>query len=1151
MPWMKRGGLVLLLLLLAGSVGLWLVSRVEFPTVEIRQVSVQIPVNNLAQVQVQVAVSNTLNIPLSYFGADYKIALGKAVLVQGKLDLQGTVAAGAETIALLPLTVDLSRLEAARKAGARGVPATISGGLHVRLGAKKKTFPFVFKKRLAFGGEGVTSRVISAQIHLLEQGRARLKAVLEVTNPLEKPLRSRGTDYRLLLDQKVVARGSLKTKVEIPPGSKGPVELSVDLALPRQAAAAPRPQTMTVLATIRASIGGRSVRVPLRLHKELSNQPGAQACTPREVLVEARSDGSLGLLLSLGCRGDFATKVRSASVRYRALLDGAEVASGTATAKKTAGDKEGLTVQVPLTIRLDRLRKVRANAVGGPSSLKVTGLVSAVLQDSTLRLPFELTKMLTPGGMRCRLVELAVSSWGGKLRLAPRLRITGPGPLPAVQSMEATYVVSLAGRRIGSGTARLTGHGDKKQLSARGILVLDLARLRGLHRGPPGADLPLRVAGQVHLRANGKTVEVPYAFTRSVRPGGDGMSVSLRQVTVESPAKDRLILSAHLGVRSHLKQSLKNISASYSAHLQGHKLLQGTFRLPALGRGRAGQARVRLVMDPARLHALQSKAVGQRLVLLLRGVLTVSVPGQKEPLRVPFVVARSFRPVQGSLAVTVESVQVRQLSEQGLKATVGLALEGGAVKKIGKLHATYEVVVKKRVLVQGELKLKVASPTRWTASVPLVIDTRSLATLRQQGSETVPVMIRGRVTGHPRGRARVVVPFSVTRQVPLGRERPLAVTIKTVALNATSPGKLEVDLLLALRSRLKADLRDLDASYTVTAGGKLLLRGSFILQRLPANGTGEARIPLTISTAALEALKKNKPGGATTTPLQIRGKVAGKIARQGGKPSSFAVPFTIQKELALGGAGLAAEVLGVWIKEISTARVKLLVKLRLRGGRLEAARDVKARFEVKAQGQQLLSGELKLRSPGAGKSLVAEIPLTIRSARMRAIKKKNRGKKTALEIRGMVTASTAQGVVNIPFVVRKEATLMDRPLAVKLHRLDFSGMNFRNRTFRAILEVTNRAPFAIKNLNIEGKLILARGVEGRVLNRAVTIQPGQTTRLTLAIKAKRGGILRLMAQKFRGRRAKSRLRLKLSGKTADGTTITSQEDQGGTVAVGK
>ena len=117
---MKRIGLVLLLLLLAGSVGLWLASRVELPTVEIRQVSVQIPVNNLARVQVQLAVSTTLSMPLSYFGADYKVALAKAVLVQGKLDLQGTVAAGAETIVLLPLTVDLSRSEAARKAGARG-----------------------------------------------------------------------------------------------------------------------------------------------------------------------------------------------------------------------------------------------------------------------------------------------------------------------------------------------------------------------------------------------------------------------------------------------------------------------------------------------------------------------------------------------------------------------------------------------------------------------------------------------------------------------------------------------------------------------------------------------------------------------------------------------------------------------------------------------------------------------------------------------------------------------------------------------------------------------------------------------------------------------------------------------------------------------
>ncbi len=1140
--WRKRGGMVFLVLLLAGSVGLWLASKAELPTVEIRQVSVQVPVNNRATVQVQVAVSNPLGVPLNYLGADYKIAVGEVVLVQGKLDLEGTVAARAKSVLLLPLTVDLSRLEAARQAGKRGAPATISGGVHVYLGKQRETIPFAFKRRLAFGGAGVTSQVTSAQIHLLERGRVRVKAALELTNPLDQVLHSAGTDYRVLLDKKEVARGSFKTTAQIPAKGKGPLELSVDINLPSDGAQ--RPRSLTVLATVKASLGGRPLRVPLRLHKELSALPSSSSCTAREVSLGHKDDGTLGVLLTLGCRGDFARKMRSATVRYRAMLNGAEMASGTVTARKIRNDATGLTVEAPLTVHLDKLRKARA--AGGPMELKVAGLVIARMEERTLRLPFELNKKLSPGGMRCQLLELSVSSWGGKLRLAPRLRITSSAPLPAVDSMEVTYAVTLDGLPLGSGSARVAGHGDKKQLLARAELLLDQARLRALGKGGDAARV-LRMTGLVMLQAKGKTHQVPYSFTRPFRPGGKSMSVRLQRVSVKSPSKDRLVLYARLGVRSRMAQTLRNISASYSVHVQGARLLEGTFRLAALGGGRTGHARVRVQMDPARLRALQGKAVGKRVALLIRGVLTASLPGQKAPLRVPFVVARSLRPAQGSMAVTVESVQVHALSGGGLRGTVKLGLEGGAAGKLGKLRATYEVLARDRKLIKGELALEAASPGRWTATIPVTITTDSLAALRKEGFVTVPLKITGRVTARPRGRGEVVFPFSVTRRLQLGGPRPLAVSVKSLVLDATSPGKLKVNLVLALRSRLQMDLADLDAAYTVTAGGKVLLRGSFLLKRLLAGKTGEARIPLTVQTDALKALKKGSAGG--TGALKITGKVSGKILSGGNKPRSFDLPFTIRKELGPAGKPLSAEVLGVWIKEISAAQVRLLLKLRLRGGVFESAQNVKATFKVEAQGQQVLTGKLKLGAPGAGKSVIAELPLTVKAARMRAIKKKNKGKKIILQISGKVTAATAQGVLSIPFVVHKEAALLDRPLAVKLHKLDFSGMSFRNRTFRAIINITNKAPFTIKNLNIEGTLTLAKGVQGRVLNRNVTLRSGQTTRLTIAVKAERGGILRLIAQKFRSKRAKSRMRLKISGKTEDGTTITTSEDRGDTVDV--
>ncbi len=524
---------------------------------------------------------------------------------------------------------------------------------------------------------------------------------------------------------------------------------------------------------------------------------------------------------------------------------------------------------------------------------------------------------------------------------------------------------------------------------------------------------------------------------------------------------------------------------------------------------------------------------------------TATLPGQQEPLRVPFVVARPLRAGRSSATVTVESVRIHRLSDRGLDATIRLGLEG-KVGKLRRLSATYQVLAARKVLVKGELSLAPTAGGGWTADVPVSLDTAALAALRASGATTAPVVIKGRVVGRAGGRP-LVVPFSLRRTVPLGRKRPLDVAIKAVTLDARTAGKLEVDLLLALRSRLPVDLADLDATYAVTAGKARVLRGTFMLMGLPAGGSGQARIPLTLKTAALQAARKK--GG--TVSLLIAGRVAGKIVPKKGAPRSFNVPFSVRKAITPGGAPLQAEVIGTWIKEISEARVKLLLKLRLRGGALESAQNVGATFAVEACGQRILAGKLKLVAPAAGKSVVAELPLTVEAARVRQLKKKRIGKKFQLTIRGTVTGTTARGPLKIPFVVHKEAALLDKPLTVKVHKLDFSGMSATNRTFRAILEVTNRAPFTIKNLNIEGTIRLARGVEGRVLNRNVTIARGQTTRLTLAIKTGRGGILRLIAQRIRGKRAKSQLKLRMTGKTADGATVTATTEQKASVSLGK
>ena len=1140
--------ITVLLFVLAASAALWLLTQVNQATVELRQVSVQVPVNNRAQVQLQLAVSNTLSQPLRYLGASYRVAAGGKLLVQGTVKLQGSVDAGAESLVLVPLTLDLKRLEALRKNATGGsVDATISGGLRVHLGSRKKTIPFTHRRRLALGGSGITSKLTRFQIHLLDGGRARVRARLDVTNPGATAIQAIGLDYRVLLDKKQVAHGSLRSRDKIPPRGSGPLELVLELDLPRRKEGAPPAGAVTIVATVKAVLGQREISFPFRLHKQLVRRTRSSTCQARGVSVDAREDGAMGVLVTLACEGEgLAQQLAQARVRFRATLNGVEVASGAVQARRSSVDQKKLEIQLPLTLQPGRMRAAQQQA-RGPQSLKITGSVSG-LGKGAASFPFELVKELSPGGMRVQLDELAVSLWGDRLRLAPRLRIVSQKQLPDLQQLQLSYAVSLGGQQVGRGKARLFAHTQQRQLLGRAQLVLSVKRLRK-NTPPKGGTLPLKIEGVVQITtAAGKILHLPYSFTKKIHAGGQALALNLRQVKLSSPARDRLVLDVGVEVRSKLTKQLTNVRAVYRATIGGRQLLAGTLRLPAPGGPRPGRARLRLVLDPGRLQQLKGRGHGGRMLLVLQGTLSATMPGQPKPLRVPFTVARSIRPGQGGFTVTVEALKINALTAGQIKAELGLLLEGRAVPA-GDLDASYVVSVGSRPLVEGTATLRAAGRGRWRANVPLLIHTAALETARA-GAGVGPLLlqVRGKVRAMLRGRP-LVVPFAVTRRVALGGPRPLEVSVSKLVIKAGSAGTMKLVLLLRLKSRLQLDLADLNASYRATAGGATLLDGSFVLRQLAAGGSGQARVPVTIHKERLEALKKGARGAAI--PLLIAGRVAATLQRPGEKPRKLVVPFSLRKALAPAGKPMSVEMLGLRILEITEKRVRLELKLRINSKLPEAVRDARASYGVAVRGQTILTGQLKLKPLPASGSMVARLPMTVQAAKMKAIKKQSKGKKTRVVITGTVTAMTSRGPLRLPFTIHKQATLMARPFAVKLHKLDFSGMNFGNRTFRAILSVTNKTSGAIRNLNIEGQLTLGRGLHARVLNRNVTIGAGQTVRLTLAVRARRGAILRLIARRLRGKRTNSRMKLRVSGQTEDGTTIRSREEQQGEVAVGR
>lgn len=94
----------------------------------IEQVHVQIPVNNKARVTVKLALSNTLDIPLEYLSASYRVSLAGHELAKGIAQVKGRGSAGSSAVVTLPMIIDLTRLMAAGGSGKQGKPGAPGQG---------------------------------------------------------------------------------------------------------------------------------------------------------------------------------------------------------------------------------------------------------------------------------------------------------------------------------------------------------------------------------------------------------------------------------------------------------------------------------------------------------------------------------------------------------------------------------------------------------------------------------------------------------------------------------------------------------------------------------------------------------------------------------------------------------------------------------------------------------------------------------------------------------------------------------------------------------------------------------------------------------------------------------------------------------------
>lgn len=371
------------------------------------------------------------------------------------------------------------------------------------------------------------------------------------------------------------------------------------------------------------------------------------------------------------------------------------------------------------------------------------------------------------------------------------------------------------------------------------------------------------------------------------------------------------------------------------------------------------------------------------------------------------------------------------------------------------------------------------------------------------------------------------------------------ITVQKVEINFPSDKMLALLIELEIRNQSQFPLPYARVDYQVSADTMNLAQGTLNLSgTVNAQKSMLLQLPVRVNLASIKELQSKK------TEQKVALTIAGNVYLDL-KIKKIAFPFSFVRETELRKAGEPVNIVikGVQVTHISPNELGLSVQIGLTNSSNKPITSLLASYSVFGNKELVLNGAFKLKDLPPKATSTASVPLTIQAEKFTKLKRENIGKPISFLIKGDITTNLNAHNLKIPFSVTKDLELVEKPFDVKLKKFSIINFNFRECVYGISLDVKNLMPIEIINVTIEGPIQITSDVALKVLDKNITLLPGQITELHLETHSQNRGLIKLVLELIKMKRTQGTMDLNLKGETADGTVISADEKGNSTVDV--
>ncbi len=512
-------------------------------------------------------------------------------------------------------------------------------------------------------------------------------------------------------------------------------------------------------------------------------------------------------------------------------------------------------------------------------------------------------------------------------------------------------------------------------------------------------------------------------------------------------------------------------------------------------------------------------------------------------------IALIFLVIGGSIGWLAANWKMPQLTVQ--KISIAFPSEGTAqiiakmeIQNLGKIpisyfKADYIVKSKEQQIIQGEINLegKVEANQKGNLELPLFFSIDEIMKLRQEDKIHLNIM------GNLYLDLKIIkakVPFTIQREI---QRQESGMNCKVVSLEIhQNNDKMEVVSCLQIQAAFLKKVNNLQATYKLELAGNSIAEGNAYLKKTESQNPTSTMLSIDVDTNLLRKIKEEHTGKTVT--VSLTGNL--ELMLEGQKQR---FPFSLNKDILLQGRPFAVEVKGIRFTNISPGRVSLVLDLGVTSKFAKEIADLRSHYKIYASQKQIMEGDLQLPKLEAFGTKKAELPLTIDIATLKKIKAANIDKKTPISIEGNVSARVNEKYMEIPFSITKEIVLKEKPFLLKVNKIRIQKFRLKGSTYAITVAVTNQTDFSIKDLSIEGEIVISDKVTAKVTDKNLTFLPNQTALLHLEMTGKRTGILQLLGKLALQKLTKTNTQWQVQGKTEEGINITTESTQEETVAI--